>query len=195
MNNSGETTKRRVIDAAFELFGKLGFENVSLQDISKQSGVSNGSMFHHFGSKHAIALEAYLIERRNYWEAAIEAVEEFDGPPAKAVGAAAEALLLYQEEHPARHRFMLECASAEWMQQHKRAVEALNEEFIKRFYDWGALHYAAGALRPMRPELIAAMVFGPAQWLSRAISVGFIEVPTSTLAPEFANAIAHIFEA
>lgn len=194
MKSNGEDTKRFVIDAAFELFGERGFENVSLQDISKKSGVSNGSMFHHFGSKHAIALQAYLIERRNYWKAAIEAVESFDGPPAKAVGAAAEALLLYQEKHPARHQFMLECASAEWMQQHRRAVEALNEEFIKRFYDWGASHYAAGALRPMRPELIAAMVFGPAQWLSRATSVGFIEVPTSTLAPEFAEAITHLFE-
>ena len=194
MHGGAEDTKRRIIDAAFEMFGARGLDNVSIQDLSKASGVSNGSMFYHFGSKNAIALEAYLIERRNYWTAAIEALEQFDGPPAQAVGAAAEALLLYQEEHPERHRFMLECSSAEWMQQHTRAVEALNEEFIKRFFAWGGPHYAAGELKPMRPEVIAALVFGPVQWLSRAASIGFTTVPLSTIAPEFGEAVALFFE-
>ncbi|MCK0139907.1 TetR/AcrR family transcriptional regulator [Aliiroseovarius sp. F47248L] len=50
----GVKTVRRVLDAAHILMADGGFDAVQLSHISKESGVSIGSLYHHFGSKEGI---------------------------------------------------------------------------------------------------------------------------------------------
>ncbi|MCR5871601.1 MULTISPECIES: TetR/AcrR family transcriptional regulator [unclassified Sphingomonas] len=173
---AGET-RTRVLEAAARLFAERGLEAVSIQDIRDASGVSNGSIFHHFGSKNGVALHVYLDERRAYWEHAIAAVEAHDGDPVDALGAAVRATLAYQQEHPERHNFMIECASSTWTRAHAEPVQALNAEFTTRFIAWGAPHVMAGRLRPIDPQLVAALVFGPSQWLARSWLTGLTPEP------------------
>lgn len=179
MTSKAEETRTRVLEAAARLFAERGLEAVSIQDIRDASGVSNGSIFHHFGSKNGVALHVYLEERRAYWDHAITAVEAHAGGPIDALGAAVRATLAYQEAHPERHNFMIECASSTWTRAHAEPVQALNAEFTKRFLAWGAPHAMAGRLRPIDPQLIAALVFGPSQWLARSWLTGLtVEPPT-----------------
>lgn len=173
---AGET-RARVLEAAARLFAERGLEAVSIQDIRDASGVSNGSIFHHFGSKNGVALHVYLEERRAYWEHAIAAVEAHDGDPVDALGAAVRATLAYQQEHPERHNFMIECASSTWTRAHAAPVQALNAEFTQRFIAWGTPHVMAGRLRPIDPQLVAALVFGPSQWLARSWLTGLTPQP------------------
>lgn len=51
-----------VLDAALELFSGDGYFNTSVHDIVRASGVSIGSIYHHFGDKEGIAraLQAHL---------------------------------------------------------------------------------------------------------------------------------------
>lgn len=170
-------TRTRVLEAAARLFAERGLEAVSIQDIRDASGVSNGSIFHHFGSKNGVALHVYLDERRAYWDHAIAAVEAFDGDPIEALGAAVRATLAYQQAHPERHNFMIECASSSWTRAHAEPVQALNAEFTQRFLAWGAPHATAGRLRPIDPQLVAALVFGPSQWLARSWLTGLTPEP------------------
>lgn len=170
-------TRTRVIEAAARLFAERGLEAVSIQDIREASGVSNGSIFHHFGSKNGVALHVYLEERRAYWDHAIAAVEAYDGDPVNALGAAVRATLAYQQAHPERHNFMIECASSSWTREHAAPVQALNAEFTQRFLAWGAPHAVAGRLRPIDPQLVAALVFGPSQWLARSWLTGLTPEP------------------
>ncbi len=170
-------TRTRVIEAAARLFAERGLEAVSIQDIRDASGVSNGSIFHHFGSKNGVALHVYLEERRAYWDHAIAAVEAYDGDPVNALGAAVRATLAYQQAHPERHNFMIECASSSWTREHAAPVQALNAEFTQRFLAWGAPHAVAGRLRPIDPQLVAALVFGPSQWLARSWLTGLTPEP------------------
>lgn len=51
-------TRRRLIDAAVELFSEQGYEDVAVADIAKAAGVAHGLVFHHFGNKRGIYLEA-----------------------------------------------------------------------------------------------------------------------------------------
>ncbi len=57
--------RQLVLDSVLILFRDRGYFNTSVQDISRDSGVSIGSIYHHFGDKEGIArtLYASLSER------------------------------------------------------------------------------------------------------------------------------------
>lgn len=52
----GGKTVRRVLNASQDLMAEGGFNAVQLAAVSAKSGVSTGSLYHHFGSKNGIIL-------------------------------------------------------------------------------------------------------------------------------------------
>lgn len=52
----GEKTVQRVLVASRDLMAEGGFDAVQLAAVSKKSGVSTGSLYHHFGSKNGLIL-------------------------------------------------------------------------------------------------------------------------------------------
>ena len=57
---SPEETKERILNAARLLFVKKGYFNTSIPDIVQESGISIGSLYHHFKNKQYLA--KYLYE-------------------------------------------------------------------------------------------------------------------------------------
>jgi len=53
--NSKETIEL-ILSASAKLFSEKGFDNTSMQEIVDESGVSKGSIFHHFNSKEEILI-------------------------------------------------------------------------------------------------------------------------------------------
>ncbi|MEU2038797.1 TetR/AcrR family transcriptional regulator [Nocardia niwae] len=51
-------TRQRLIDAAVEMFSAHTYEEVAVADIAKSAGVAHGLLFHYFGNKRGIYLEA-----------------------------------------------------------------------------------------------------------------------------------------
>ena len=62
---SSVNTKRRVLDAAGNLFSQRGYDSTAISDIVAASGVSTGSIYHQFGGKAEIfmALARDLLSR------------------------------------------------------------------------------------------------------------------------------------
>lgn len=54
-------TRQKIYDTAFRLITEKGFENVTIEEISKESGVAKGLFYHYFKSKEDIVIETYLI--------------------------------------------------------------------------------------------------------------------------------------
>lgn len=54
-----EDPRLQVLDAVLRLFSDRGYFATSVQDISRESGVSVGSIYHHFGDKEGIARSLY----------------------------------------------------------------------------------------------------------------------------------------
>lgn len=54
-----EDPRQLVLDAVLVLFNQRGYFATSVQDISRESGVSIGSIYHHFGDKEGIARDLY----------------------------------------------------------------------------------------------------------------------------------------
>src|SRR5690349_8826713 len=57
----GEESRRRILDAAEELFAEKGFEKTSFVDISARSGISRGSIPWHFKNKDGLLIA--VVER------------------------------------------------------------------------------------------------------------------------------------
>lgn len=55
----GQATRHELIRTATELFAALGYDGTSIEAVLKASGVSRGSLYHHFDSKEAL-FEAVL---------------------------------------------------------------------------------------------------------------------------------------
>ena len=53
-----EKVKKRIIDAAYELFSKKGYEETKTKEISKKARIAEGTLFNYFSTKAGIYLEA-----------------------------------------------------------------------------------------------------------------------------------------
>jgi AcrR family transcriptional regulator len=51
-----EVTRRKIIDAAVQLFNDVGYSNAGLGDIVEHAGLTKGALYHHFSSKEALAV-------------------------------------------------------------------------------------------------------------------------------------------
>jgi AcrR family transcriptional regulator len=54
-----ESTREDILKAAIDLFSKKGFEGVAISEIAKNAGVSEMTLFRHFGTKRNIFSEAH----------------------------------------------------------------------------------------------------------------------------------------
>lgn len=52
-------TRNKIYNTAFNLMTKKGFNNITIEDISKKAGVSVGAFYHYFKSKDDILYEVY----------------------------------------------------------------------------------------------------------------------------------------
>jgi TetR/AcrR family transcriptional repressor of nem operon len=53
-----QKTRARIVEAARVMFNRHGFEQVSIDEIMKQAGLTRGGFYHHFSSKEALYAEA-----------------------------------------------------------------------------------------------------------------------------------------
>jgi AcrR family transcriptional regulator len=66
--NPDKETKEKILEAAFDLFNKKGYDNTSLNEIVKRSGISKGGLFHHFESKYALGRDSLIWWTKKHME-------------------------------------------------------------------------------------------------------------------------------
>jgi AcrR family transcriptional regulator len=73
MARSAETTRRRILDAAYGLFYRNGFGRVGVDQVAARAGVTKRTLYYHFSSKDALlaaVLEqqhALAVARIRHW--------------------------------------------------------------------------------------------------------------------------------
>lgn len=91
-----------LLDAATELFWSRGFDDTSVEDVSRATGVGNGSIYGAYGNKRGLflaAFERYCAGRAQFLR---EAVLSAAGSPRAAVRALFEAIIDDCTSHPDR---------------------------------------------------------------------------------------------
>lgn len=69
-----EDTRRRIYEAALELFREKGFEQTTMRDIAAKAGVALGGAYYYFSSKDAIVLAFYHDMQESSHESILEAM-------------------------------------------------------------------------------------------------------------------------
>lgn len=187
-------TRIRILDAARQLFFEKGVEQTSVAEICRVSGVSNGSLFHHFSTKEAIACEVFVAIRRDYWMYVLDAMEACED-----VGDAAEASIraafAFQRDHPDGYGFMLDCSSAAWMHRENTMLRDLNADFVERAMRWATPHVMAGRLPMLSAHTFGALIFGLPQWIARETRANLSPPDAQRCADELAGLLRKLFSA
>jgi TetR/AcrR family transcriptional repressor of nem operon len=82
------SNRQRIVSAASELFRSRGYEAVSIADVMKAAGMTQGGFYKHFASKEALACEAWnagFTNVRGAWAPAASEGTDGAGPSIAAI--------------------------------------------------------------------------------------------------------------
>ncbi len=160
------TQADKVLDAALEAFNLRGYAATTLDEITKRSGVSVGSVYHHFGSKEGIAGALYSESLRDYQRGFVEALHANPGAE-DGVREAVRHHLGWVESNRARARFLLGRRETAMLEAAQLEVDVLNRKLFGALERWRRPLVAAGEIRDLELPLLYAVWLGPAQEYAR----------------------------
>jgi len=155
----GEQTRRRLLEAAEEVFGELGFRRASIAEIVRRAGVAQGTFYLYFDSKEEIfrALVRHMShELRKFIAMAVAGLQD--------------RLEIEREGYRAFFRFVLQ---HRFLYRIVLESQFVDEEVYREYYRRLAEGYArglarameAGQIRRMDPETLAYCLMGIAHLL------------------------------
>ena len=178
-------TKEAILDAAAGVFLAQGFAAASMDQIRQAAGVSNGSLYHHFPTKAALADALYAHTLRGFHAQMFAAV----GPRTSAQNGVKGLIRAYVQwvlAHPGPARLLHDLraggaltAGGEWA--------GTNAEGFGRLAQWIATQVQAGQMRDLPFGLWMALVFAPVMALTRQWVTG----PAPVVPPKVRAALEH----
>jgi len=159
-------TRQVVLDTALTVFLEHGVEGASIDDIRARSGVSIGSIYHHFGSKQGLAAALYLEALASYQQRTLAALA--DNPAARdGVHAVVAAHLDWVARNAGLARYLFMDRDAGVRQASKDALRDINNRWAGAALAWLQPRIAAGEIHDLPVEVLLSLWLGPAQELSR----------------------------
>ena len=157
--------RRRLLDAALDVFGEQGFNESSLEAVARRAGASRALIYYHFGSKEALLLALHDELPRALFDRVQVAVATDRGPLENLVKGS-NAFLNATVDLPVARILMLETP----------AVPGLREQMEERQREWTALiarelsrAVRHGLARSIDSTMTARMVLGALQAAALAV--------------------------
>jgi len=163
-------TERRILLAALHCFTTRGYFNTRIPDIVTASGVSTGSIYHHFKDKHHLA-ETLVARLVDGIDATISSLLDTKEGPLERIETLIRWMLALADAHPemvsfilyARHREFLPqmpplCAQRPFERMRALSAEAKNAGLLPHWDDW----------------VLSAAVFGPTLRIMQAAVDGVL---------------------
>jgi len=155
-------TKTDILTSALACFMEKGVEQTSIADIRDRSGISVGSIYHHFGNKDGIVVALFLSGMQDH-----SRNQELALTQAKTAEAGIKAIVTcyidWISDHPDWARFVFRYRSlvenshlAEQNEQQKRS-------HFKRLKTWFAPYIESGEIQELPFEVYHSLIIGPAQ--------------------------------
>lgn len=171
----------RIVDAAWDVLGRTGYDNLKVQVVARLAGLSIGSFYRHFGGKRELMAALYREEVTR--ASAILQELTAEGTPAERVRAWVDAVVSLRYGRRAGPR-------ARWITTLPMDVRALAAEQLPPEVDTGRPLLAAiadgvadGSFPTAVPEQDARFVQGLCSWLDQANN------PSDTDREEMVNAV------
>lgn len=175
----GAATVDRLLAAALEVFRGQGQDGFTVSAVTAASGVSLGSLYHHFGSFDGLAAALYsrcMAELLDEIGAALDRTRT----ARTGVRAIVLAYLRFTEQQPASARFIHVSAHAGYLAAHAERIAAAKKPRFDRIAGWLRAHVASGEIISVSEPLLEILLIGPVaetsrRWLSGAPGVDLAE--------------------
>ncbi|MFG2882084.1 TetR/AcrR family transcriptional regulator [Streptomyces sp. NPDC048297] len=171
----GEATVEHLLDAALRVYAEGGDQGLTVSAVTKASGVSLGSLYHHFGSLDGL-MDALLTR----WLGRLmdELVTALGGTRTAHTGI--RSLVVTYLDFVQEHRdaaLLLHSAYADrrGMADGRRLRDA-QEARLSPLAQWAQIHVDAGELAPLPTALIESLVLGPVIAVARRRLSGIDDV-------------------
>ena len=112
-----------MLDAAEQLAVEGGLRAVTIRAVSERAGISNGAIYHAFGSRGGLVGRAWVRAARRFLALQREAVDAEDDP-VRAVVVAADTPAVFSEQFPSSARLVLGIAREELIGEAPADVQA-----------------------------------------------------------------------
>jgi AcrR family transcriptional regulator len=146
--------RARVMEAARRLFVERGYSATTTADVARHAGVSEGILFHHFGSKEGLLAAVAGEYGRGLAAAMFEAAPL--GPTPPSAGDMLRRAFAFVREQGALARLLVLTTDPTGRQLAREASRAeIVGALARGFADWSA----RGLLRPMDPQIAAELLF------------------------------------
>ncbi|MEU1352028.1 TetR/AcrR family transcriptional regulator [Streptomyces sp. NPDC005795] len=172
----GEATAAQVLDCALEIYAARGEAGLTLGALTSASGVSTGSIYHHFGSLHGVLValgESWLGRLLDELGGALRDVED-----ARAgVHAVARAYLHFVQANPAAARLMHSVTVDRETSTHAHQIRGAQEARLAPLAAWLHHHQESGQLAALPLPVLESLILGPVTGIARRwLSVGDIDI-------------------
>jgi AcrR family transcriptional regulator len=171
-DKTGTDGKRaRLLDAALDLFETRGFDGVAVPEIAAKAGVAVGTVYRYFPSKEALVNALY-----RHWKGVYNDLILSPLPPGLQ---ARDQFTTYWQRmtdfartYPRAVRFMDLHHHGAYLDDESRAMSRRYAEVARAFI--GAAQ-AQGAIRPLDPIMVVALMWGAATGLTKFAGSGALE--------------------
>lgn len=171
----GEVTADLLLDAALRVYARSGEQGLTVSAITRESGVSLGSLYHHFGSIDGL-VDALTLR----WLGVLldDLVTALQGTRTARTGirALVRAYLAFIREHRVAALLVHSTRADQKGMDNGRELRDTQEARVSAFTLWIQARVESGELAPLPPPLIETLVMGPVIGLARRWLSGIHDV-------------------
>jgi AcrR family transcriptional regulator len=191
----GEETRERLLAAALDLYEREGADGFTMTAVTGASGVSVGSLYHHFGSFDGLAAALYARCLSGLLDAVIAALdalppgegeesgengEDAEARAAAGIRAVVTGYLGFTREHRTAAYFVHASAYAAFLPAHAALVAKEKEPRLAGILGWLRPYAEAGLVVELPDALTETLVVGPVaetarRWLAGAPGIDLDE--------------------
>ncbi|WP_326670111.1 TetR/AcrR family transcriptional regulator [Streptomyces sp. NBC_01257] len=172
----GEATAAQVLDCALAIYAAEGEAGLTLGAITSASGVSTGSIYHHFGSLQGVVValgQSCLGRLLDELGAALREAGDARG----GVLAVARAYLRFVQANPDASRLMHSATVDREVTKHVHQIRHAQEARLAPLAAWLHHHQAAGRLAELPLPVLESLILGPVTGIARRwLTVGDIDI-------------------
>jgi AcrR family transcriptional regulator len=184
--------KHEILDAALRCFLQHGVEATTIEQIRAASGASLGSIYHHFGSKEAIALAVYRSAAQEYHAHVLERLRAAKSAEA-GVREMIAAHLQWIESNANLSLYLTRVEMADASRPAAGCITELLQSFFQAVYEWFRPYIDAGEIKRVAPALYVPLILGPTSsfarhWLAQRLTLNMNKV-AQTLAESAWNSL------
>ncbi|MFS8099553.1 TetR/AcrR family transcriptional regulator [Lentzea alba] len=158
--------RQPLLDAALKLVEEGGLDAVTIAALTERSGMSNGSIYHHFGSRAGVFAQLYADSYARCVAAMLPALDS--GSACSCVRALTLNYLDWVASNPSRARFLYAAPD--------HADPSVKQAEFAPVLTWFLARMDAGELRSVPPWALEPVVMGPAHESVRRFLLGVFDL-------------------